>query len=241
MNWSVGFRSARRNNVGGSNPLRTGSIQRHSERSPLATSYLTSNQSVQLQMKTSESISLGSAVPSLFQIAALFDDFFPPEGIRQSASALSHLPIAEYMLNPEKLMNLLRTPKASAAPAPSAKARVTVKRAAGTKRKAGAATAGEPDGLEANGLDFVLPKKIEFLFPAPGATSVKLAGDFTEWDAHAIDMMCSDDGTWFTVVPLTPGSYSYRFIVDGEWCDDPRASRHIRNPFGSENAIIQVT
>jgi hypothetical protein len=53
--------------------------------------------------------------------------------------------------------------------------------------------------------------------------------------------MHSPDGTWFTVVPLAPGSYCYRFIVDGQWCDDPGSARHAPNPFGTENAMICVT
>lgn len=187
-------------------------------------------------MKTS--VSLESTVPSLFQIAAFFEDLFPPEGLRQSASAISHLPIAEYMLNPEKLTTLLRggSQKSVSTGAP-AKPRVSGKRAAqGAKRKTEGASFRGP-----NGFDEVLPKKVEFSFKAPQAMSVKLAGDFTEWEAHPIGMMRSDDGTWFTVVPLTSGSYSYRFIVDGEWRDDPSAPRHTRNPFGTENAVIQVT
>ncbi len=53
-------------------------------------------------------------------------------------------------------------------------------------------------------------------------------------------MMHSPDGYWFTVIPLTPGSYSYRFIVNGEWRDDPRAILRAPNPFGTENAVVQV-
>jgi hypothetical protein len=190
-------------------------------------------------MKTSDSVSFEAKVPSLFQIAAFFEDVFPPEGLRQSAKAISHLPIADYVLNPEKLLSLLGggTQKNSSTITPPAKPRVAPKRGArSVKRKTEGSHSGGP-----NGFDFVLPKKIEFLFKAPGAMSVKLAGDFTDWESHAIDMMFSDDGTWFTVVPLMPGTYSYRFIVDGEWHDDPSAPHHMRNPFGTQNAVIHVT
>jgi hypothetical protein len=54
-------------------------------------------------------------------------------------------------------------------------------------------------------------------------------------------MMHLQDGLWSTVVPLRPGIYSYRFIVDGKWCDDPRSSHHVPNPFGGENAVVHVT
>ena len=60
-------------------------------------------------MKTSNSIALAPTVPSLFQIAAFFEDFFPQGGSRQANSPAGNLPFAELMVNPEKLMRLLKT------------------------------------------------------------------------------------------------------------------------------------
>jgi 1,4-alpha-glucan branching enzyme len=76
---------------------------------------------------------------------------------------------------------------------------------------------------------------------APSAKSVKLAADFTDWEKFPLDMMKSKNGIWFSVIPLAPGQYSYRFIVDGQWYDDPRSTQRVPNPFGSENAVIAVT
>lgn len=83
-------------------------------------------------------------------------------------------------------------------------------------------------------------RNTEFRMEAPEATSVKLAGDFTEWEKAPLDMVQSYDGTWFTIVPLLPGTYSYRFIVDGQWLDDPHCAAHVPNPFGSEDAVMSV-
>lgn len=83
-------------------------------------------------------------------------------------------------------------------------------------------------------------KNIEFRLEAPMANSVKLAADFTDWDKFPLDMNQSVDGVWHLAVPLLPGKYAYRFIVDDQWCDDPRSVHRIQNPFGSSNAIIQV-
>lgn len=82
---------------------------------------------------------------------------------------------------------------------------------------------------------------MEFSLEAPMARSVKLAADFTDWDRFPLDMIQSVDGVWWTIVPLLPGEYNYRFIVDGQWCDDPRACLHVQNPFGTSNAVVQVT
>jgi len=83
-------------------------------------------------------------------------------------------------------------------------------------------------------------RNTEFRMEAPAAKTVKLAGDFTEWEKSALDMVQSYDGTWFTIVPLLPGTYTYRFIVDGQWLDDPQSAKHVPNPFGSEDAVVSV-
>jgi hypothetical protein len=83
-------------------------------------------------------------------------------------------------------------------------------------------------------------KQIEFTLEAPEAGSVKLAADFTDWEKYPLDMIQGENGVWFTVIPLAPGHYSYRFIVDGQWCDDPRSNLRVENPFGTNNAVRQV-
>jgi hypothetical protein len=83
-------------------------------------------------------------------------------------------------------------------------------------------------------------RNTEFRMEAPSAKSVKLAGDFTGWEQSPLDLVQSYDGTWFTIVPLLPGTYSYRFIVDGQWLDDPHCGSHVPNPFGSEDAVMNV-
>ncbi|GIX49863.1 glycogen-binding domain-containing protein [Limisphaera sp. 4302-co] len=80
-----------------------------------------------------------------------------------------------------------------------------------------------------------------FRFNAPTAMSVLLAGDFTHWQQQAIPMHKGPDGIWTVTVQLPPGTYHYRFIVDGEWRDDPECTLRVPNPFGSENCVIKVS
>jgi len=47
-------------------------------------------------------------------------------------------------------------------------------------------------------------------------------------------------GEWKTSVALAPGTYQYRFIIDGEWCGDPDCTLRVGNPYGGENAVRQV-
>jgi 1,4-alpha-glucan branching enzyme len=83
-------------------------------------------------------------------------------------------------------------------------------------------------------------KRIEFALEAPAAASVLLVADFTEWERRPVQMSKSENGLWKTEVPLAGGMYSYRFIVDGEWQDDPGSLERIPNPFGTMNCTKQV-
>jgi hypothetical protein len=41
-------------------------------------------------------------------------------------------------------------------------------------------------------------------------------------------------------VQLSPGEHYYRFLVDGEWRDDPECPMRVPNPFGGENMMREV-
>ena len=85
------------------------------------------------------------------------------------------------------------------------------------------------------------PRKQTFRFTAPGAVSVMVAGDFTHWQQSPVPMQKGKDGLWSVSVDLPPGKHTYRFIVDGEWCDDPECTLRVPNPYGGENMVRQVT
>ena len=80
-----------------------------------------------------------------------------------------------------------------------------------------------------------------FAFTAPDALRVLLAGDFTQWQAQAIPMTKDAEGVWKTTVALPPGIHHYRFIVDGEWRDDPECTLHVANPYGTQDTVRQIT
>jgi hypothetical protein len=199
-------------------------------------------------MKDLNSIVPGTSAPSLFQIAAFFEEFFPPGGLGRSASRDEcQPPTAEHMWNPEKLKSLLQTHKtegASATPpagggvACSKPGHPMAKNSSGPNMIPGSGKSG--DSGETSRKSQNRCKNVEFILTSPAARSVKLAGDFTEWENHALEMRRTKEGVWYTVVQLVPGSYSYRFIVDGQWCDDP-SREHVPNPYGSENAMVRVT
>jgi len=79
-----------------------------------------------------------------------------------------------------------------------------------------------------------------FIFAAPSAKTVQLVGDFTEWEQRPIAMKKGADGVWKATLDLAPGEHFYRFLVDGQWRDDPECMQCKPNPYGSKNAVRQV-
>jgi 1,4-alpha-glucan branching enzyme len=84
------------------------------------------------------------------------------------------------------------------------------------------------------------PSEQVFTITAPGATKVALVGDFTHWQQRPLAMKPTGGGQWQVSVPLAPGTYHYRFLVDGEWRDDPECTLRVPNPFGSQDAVRTV-
>ncbi len=70
--------------------------------------------------------------------------------------------------------------------------------------------------------------------------SVQLVGNFTHWQQSPIGLKKGADGIWRTTIELEPGTYHYRFLVDGQWRDDPECTMRVPNPFGSQDAVRKV-
>ena len=83
-------------------------------------------------------------------------------------------------------------------------------------------------------------KRVDFSLFAPAAAEVKLAGDFTDWQAAPAEMRKLKSGAWKKTVYLPLGAYQYRFVVDGEWTNDPDSALREPNPFGAENDVCVV-
>ena len=83
-------------------------------------------------------------------------------------------------------------------------------------------------------------KKVNFTLSAPEAQNVFLAGDFNGWDINSHPLKKGTKGKWKVSVDLMPGRYEYRFLVDGEWRNNPDCTAFASNPFGGENCIITL-
>lgn len=81
---------------------------------------------------------------------------------------------------------------------------------------------------------------VRFRLHAPGAGNVHLAGDFNQWSDSADPMVDTGDGHWELQLPLRTGRYQYKFVVDGNWQEDPTASAFEDDGFGGRNSVVEV-
>ena len=90
-----------------------------------------------------------------------------------------------------------------------------------------------------------------FRYKAPAARQVNVAGEFNNWLGTAnggrldpnIDAMSDldDDGIWEITLPLPPGRYQYKFVVDQvDWQSDPANPESFEDGFGGLNSILVV-
>ena len=80
-------------------------------------------------------------------------------------------------------------------------------------------------------------RKVFFTLMAPKARSVALVADFTNWAQEPLELKQQKKGRWKATTLLAPGSYQYRYLVDGQWWDDQDCQTRAPNPFGGENCV----
>lgn len=83
-------------------------------------------------------------------------------------------------------------------------------------------------------------KRVYFKFESPSAADVRLAGTFNEWDPDSRPLKKNKAGVWSTWMMLEKGRYEYRYVVDGEWTNDPAAA-HCPNEYGGANCVLTVS
>jgi len=82
--------------------------------------------------------------------------------------------------------------------------------------------------------------QVTFSFNAPTARSVFVVGDFNEWNIDKDSQLEKRNGVWSKELPLKRGTYQYRFVVDGQWIEDPTNPLTAVNPFGEHNSILEI-
>ncbi len=88
------------------------------------------------------------------------------------------------------------------------------------------------------------PREIVVRYRDAAAGDVRIAGDFNGWvpDRGVRSLIASEGGdrVWTKVLTLEPGTYQYRYVVDGEWREDPTNPESAPGPTGQPNSILMV-
>ena len=84
-------------------------------------------------------------------------------------------------------------------------------------------------------------KAVVFTLHGEKGRSVCLAGEFNDWNPTAKKMAYkARSGVYAASIRLAPGTYQYKFVVDGAWSADPENVNCVANDKGTFNSVITV-
>ena len=84
-------------------------------------------------------------------------------------------------------------------------------------------------------------RRVTFTVRAEAGKAVYLAGCFNQWNPTGKKMTDKKkDGVYSTTIKLAPGTYEYKFVIDGVWCADPENTDVVKNDCGTLNSVITV-
>ena len=104
---------------------------------------------------------------------------------------------------------------------------------------------GEFKIVHIGGPEIVLPGDLVYLADGPYTVERGYGwnweGDFNNWRPELTTMQkVGQSGVWQTKLTLPNGKYRYRFVVDGQWQQDPYNEQTEMNPYGELNSIFEV-
>ena len=74
-----------------------------------------------------------------------------------------------------------------------------------------------------------------FRFLRPSASEACLFGEFIP--GGGVPMRRAADGCWTVTLRLSPGSFRFRYLADGQWFNDYAAFGLAHGPFGLESLV----
>ena len=84
-------------------------------------------------------------------------------------------------------------------------------------------------------------RRVTFTVRAEAGKAVYLAGCFNQWNPTGKKMTDKKkDGVYSTTIKLAPGTYAYKFVIDGVWCADPENTDVVKNDCGTLNSVVTV-
>ena len=82
---------------------------------------------------------------------------------------------------------------------------------------------------------------VEFSLPGKPGHENFVAGSFNDWAPECAPMEFSAaDDCYRRKLTLPPGSYEYKFVVDGRWILDDSNPNFTANDFGTLNSVLNL-
>ncbi|HEY8120902.1 MAG TPA: AAA family ATPase [Myxococcota bacterium] len=120
-------------------------------------------------------------------------------------------------------------------------------RAAGAQDYAGLAlevTLGRPAFPAEQPVSSAPQREVTISYRDTQAHDVRIAGDFNGWvpdkDVRSRLHVTGRERVWTKVLTLPPGTYRYRYLVDGEWREDPGNPEQAEAPLGGRHSVLVV-
>jgi 1,4-alpha-glucan branching enzyme len=84
-------------------------------------------------------------------------------------------------------------------------------------------------------------KRVTFEVETDAGSEVTIAGSFNEWGDSEKALVDKDgSGLYRCIMLLPPGSYEYKFVINGAWCLDPSNPSFVPNDQGTLNSLLEV-
>jgi chromosome partitioning protein len=94
------------------------------------------------------------------------------------------------------------------------------------------------------GYELDAAREVVVRFRDASASDVRIAGDFNGWvPDKGVRSLIESDGpvrVWTKILKLSPGTYRYRYVVDGEWREDPEGLEISPDAEGNRNSVLVV-
>ena len=88
------------------------------------------------------------------------------------------------------------------------------------------------------------PREVIVQFRNAEARDVRIAGDFNGWvpdkGVRSLTEREGDQQVWTKILKLPPGTYEYRYVVDGDWREDPANPHQAPGRVGERNSVLVV-
>ena len=84
-------------------------------------------------------------------------------------------------------------------------------------------------------------KRVTFRLESEPGKKISVAGTFNNWEVEKRFLKDKNNsGDYQAVMLLNPGTYEYKYYIDGNWCIDPKNPNFEANSMGTVNSVIVV-